>query len=99
MGTSKSEVARDFGMDISYSVPQGKCWFQLLHPKKKIQLDGENSALPGNLTSWHLLTWAVCPTHTHSWVPEQDPVCLMAQGIENGREGGAPASELDLVPR
>lgn len=37
---------------------------------------------------------------THSlWVPEQGPVSLMAQGIKNGLEGGAPASELGLVPR
>lgn len=99
MGTPKSKVASDVGVDISLSVPQRKCWFKLLHPKKKIQLDGEDSALPGNLASWHPLTWVVCLAHTHSWVPEQDPVSLIAQGLENELEGGAPASELDLIPR
>lgn len=99
MGTPQSEVARDVGVDISYSVPQRKCRLKLLHPKKKIQLDGEDSALPGRLTSWHLPKWAVCLPHTHSWHPEQEVVHLIAQGIENGLEGGAPASELGLVPR
>lgn len=97
MGTPKSEVARDVGVDISYSVPQRKCRFKLLHtPPPKFQLDGEDSTLPGNLTSWHV--GSVAATHS-LWVLEQDPVRLRAQGIENGLEVGAPASELDLVPR
>ncbi|KAM7332960.1 hypothetical protein ACRRTK_006280 [Alexandromys fortis] len=54
MGTPQSEVARDVGMNISYSVPQRKCWLKLLHPKKKIHLDGEDSTLPCRLTPWQL---------------------------------------------
>ncbi|ERE68240.1 apolipoprotein [Cricetulus griseus] len=45
MGTPQSEVARDVGVDISYSVPQRKCRLKLLHPQKKIQLDGKMEVL------------------------------------------------------
>ncbi|XP_064151655.1 uncharacterized protein LOC104846619 isoform X3 [Loxodonta africana] len=45
MGTPKSEVLRDVGVDISYSLPQRKFRFRLLHPKKKIELDGKIEAL------------------------------------------------------
>ncbi|KAI4559466.1 hypothetical protein MJG53_017992 [Ovis ammon polii x Ovis aries] len=40
MGTPGSEVPRDVGVDISYSWPQGKFRLKLLHPKKRIELDG-----------------------------------------------------------
>ncbi|XP_051024048.1 uncharacterized protein LOC127208599 [Acomys russatus] len=45
MGTPQSEVARDVGVDINYSMPQRKCRFKLFHPKKKIQLDGKMEVL------------------------------------------------------
>ncbi|KAM7228105.1 hypothetical protein CapIbe_020559 [Capra ibex] len=41
MGTPGSEVPRDVGVDISYSWPQGKFRLKLLHPKKRIDLDGK----------------------------------------------------------
>ncbi|DAA15673.1 TPA: hypothetical protein BOS_22577 [Bos taurus] len=41
MGTPESEVPRDVGVDISYSWPQGKFRLKLLHPKKRIELDGK----------------------------------------------------------
>ncbi|KAM6155924.1 uncharacterized protein ACDL77_025152 [Rhynchocyon petersi] len=45
MGTPKSEVPRDVGVDINYSLPQRKFRFKLLHPKKKIKLDGKIEVL------------------------------------------------------
>ncbi|XP_064448631.1 uncharacterized protein LOC123844460 [Mirounga angustirostris] len=45
MGTPKSEVPRDVGVDIRYSLPQGKLRLKLLHPKKKMQLDGKIETL------------------------------------------------------
>ncbi|XP_030876767.1 uncharacterized protein LOC115937896 [Leptonychotes weddellii] len=45
MGTPKSEVPRDVGVDIRYSLPQGKFRLKLLHPKKKMQLDGKIETL------------------------------------------------------
>ncbi|XP_045020221.1 uncharacterized protein LOC102408196 isoform X2 [Bubalus bubalis] len=41
MGTPGSEVPRDVGVDISYSWLQGKFRLKLLHPKKRIELDGK----------------------------------------------------------
>uniref|UniRef100_A0A8B9YY64 Uncharacterized protein n=1 Tax=Bos mutus grunniens TaxID=30521 RepID=A0A8B9YY64_BOSMU len=41
MGTPGSEVPRDVGVDITYSWPQGKFRLKLLHPKKRIELDGK----------------------------------------------------------
>ncbi|XP_051828645.1 uncharacterized protein LOC127545411 [Antechinus flavipes] len=41
MGTPKSEQPRDVGMDLSFSVPQKKLRIKLLHPKKKIKVDGK----------------------------------------------------------
>ena len=46
MGTPESEVPRDVGVDISYSWPQGKFRLKLLHPKKRIELDGKDSGPP-----------------------------------------------------
>lgn len=43
MGTPRSEVPRDVGVDVSYSWPQRKFRLKLLHPKKKIELDGNDS--------------------------------------------------------
>ncbi|XP_065749279.1 uncharacterized protein [Phocoena phocoena] len=45
MGTPRSEVPRDVGVDVSYSWPQRKFWLKLLHPKKKIELDGKIDTL------------------------------------------------------
>ncbi|XP_008592015.1 PREDICTED: uncharacterized protein LOC103609474 [Galeopterus variegatus] len=53
MGTPGSEVPRDIGVDISYSVPQRKFRLRLLHPKKKVELDGKIEAL-GRTHSGHL---------------------------------------------
>ncbi|XP_007462901.1 PREDICTED: uncharacterized protein LOC103069110 [Lipotes vexillifer] len=53
MGTPRSEVPRDVGVDVSYSWPQRKFRLKLLHPKKKIELDGKfdilQSACMGHL--------------------------------------------------
>ncbi|XP_054390682.1 uncharacterized protein LOC100440962 isoform X2 [Pongo abelii] len=53
MGTPGSEVPRDVGVDISYSLPQSKFRLKLLHPKKKIELDGKMEAL-GSAHTGHL---------------------------------------------
>ncbi|XP_062957166.1 uncharacterized protein LOC134381001 [Cynocephalus volans] len=53
MGTPGSEVPRDVGVDISYSVPQRKFRLRFLHPKKKVELDGKIEAL-GRTHSGHL---------------------------------------------
>ncbi|XP_029077774.1 uncharacterized protein LOC114894854 isoform X3 [Monodon monoceros] len=45
MGTPRSEVPRDVGVDVSYSWPQRKFRLKLLHPKKKIELDGKIDTL------------------------------------------------------
>ncbi|XP_057606639.1 uncharacterized protein LOC130861610 [Hippopotamus amphibius kiboko] len=45
MGTPGSEVPRDVGVDVSYSWPQRKFRLKLLHPKKKIELDGKMETL------------------------------------------------------
>ncbi|XP_064334830.1 uncharacterized protein LOC105089063 [Camelus dromedarius] len=45
MGTPESEVPRDVGVDVSYSWPQRKFRLKLLHPKKKIELDGKMETL------------------------------------------------------
>ncbi|XP_032183674.1 uncharacterized protein LOC116580920 isoform X2 [Mustela erminea] len=45
MGTPKSEVPRDVGVDVRYSLPQGKFRLKLLHPRKKMQLDGKIETL------------------------------------------------------
>eukprot|EP00074_Homo_sapiens_P099991 XP_016879420.1 putative uncharacterized protein LOC400499 isoform X3 [Homo sapiens] len=53
MGTPGSEVLRDVGVDMSYSLPQNKFRLKLLHPKKKIELDGKMEAL-GSAHTGHL---------------------------------------------
>ncbi|XP_074052215.1 uncharacterized protein LOC141495122 [Macrotis lagotis] len=45
MGTPKSERPRDVGMDLSFSVPQKKLRIKLIHPKKKIKVDGKIDSL------------------------------------------------------
>ncbi|XP_043855212.1 uncharacterized protein LOC122752259 [Dromiciops gliroides] len=45
MGTPKSERPRDVGVDLSFSVPQKKLRIKLLHPKKKIKVDGKIDSL------------------------------------------------------
>ncbi|XP_057385670.1 uncharacterized protein LOC130704922 [Balaenoptera acutorostrata] len=45
MGTPRSEVPRDVGVDVSYSWPQRKLQLKLVHPKKKIELDGKIDTL------------------------------------------------------
>ncbi|XP_023363335.1 uncharacterized protein LOC100953830 [Otolemur garnettii] len=53
MGTPNSNVLRDIGLDISYSLPQRKFRLKLLHPQKKIELDGKMEVL-GNARMGHL---------------------------------------------
>ncbi|XP_064218945.1 uncharacterized protein LOC110568750 [Aotus nancymaae] len=53
MGTPGSEVPRDVGVDVSYSLPQSKFRLKLLHPRKKIELDGKMEAL-GSAHMGHL---------------------------------------------
>ncbi|XP_047693666.1 uncharacterized protein LOC125154044 [Prionailurus viverrinus] len=45
MGTPKSHVPRDVGVDVSYSLPQGRFWLKLLHLRKKLELDGKIETL------------------------------------------------------
>ncbi|XP_072466121.1 uncharacterized protein [Notamacropus eugenii] len=45
MGTPKSERPRDVGVDFSFSLPQKKLRIKLLHPKKKIKVDGKIDSL------------------------------------------------------
>ncbi|XP_075686225.1 uncharacterized protein LOC142655659 [Rhinoderma darwinii] len=40
LGTPKSEIKRDVGIDLYYNIPHRKFRLKLLHPKKKIQMDG-----------------------------------------------------------
>lgn len=55
MGTPKSEVPRDVGVDVRYSLPQGKFRLKLLHPRKKMQLDGNECPLHESVG--HLVRW------------------------------------------
>ncbi|XP_030814120.1 uncharacterized protein LOC115909152 isoform X2 [Camarhynchus parvulus] len=40
LGTPKSDLKRDVGVDLNFSVPQKKFRIQFMHPKKKIEIDG-----------------------------------------------------------
>lgn len=40
IGTPKSDLKRDVGVDLSFSVPQKKFRIQFIQPKKKIAIDG-----------------------------------------------------------
>ncbi|XP_055661896.1 uncharacterized protein LOC106112882 isoform X1 [Falco peregrinus] len=40
IGTPKSDLKRDLGVDINFSVPQKKFRIQFMQPKKKIEIDG-----------------------------------------------------------
>ncbi|XP_064582376.1 uncharacterized protein LOC135454311 [Zonotrichia leucophrys gambelii] len=40
LGTPKSDLKRDIGVDLSFSVPQRKFRIQFMQPKKKIEIDG-----------------------------------------------------------
>lgn len=41
IGTPKSDLKRDVGVDLSFSVPQKKFRIQFIHPKKKFEIDGK----------------------------------------------------------
>ncbi|OCT64040.1 hypothetical protein XELAEV_18045141mg [Xenopus laevis] len=41
MGTPKSEIRRDVGIDLHYNIQHRKFRITLLHPRKKIQLNGK----------------------------------------------------------
>ncbi|GAB5583070.1 apolipoprotein B-100 [Prionailurus iriomotensis] len=45
MGTPKSHMPRDVGVDVSYSLPQGRFRLKLLHLRKKLELDGKIETL------------------------------------------------------
>ena len=69
MGTPGSEVPRDVGVDISYSWPQGKFRLKLLHPKKRIELDGKDSGPPVTLPP--VTGWIRGPDTARSlWTPQ-----------------------------
>nr|XP_041575127.1 uncharacterized protein LOC115497284 [Taeniopygia guttata] len=40
LGTPKSDLKREVGVDLSFSVPQKKFRIQFIQPKKKIEIDG-----------------------------------------------------------
>ncbi|KAM6054404.1 uncharacterized protein VSU04_010687 [Chlamydotis macqueenii] len=40
IGTPKSDLKRDVGVDLNFSVPQKKFRIQFIQPKKKIEIDG-----------------------------------------------------------
>lgn len=40
IGTPKSELKRDVGVDLNFNVPQKKFRIQFIQPKKKIEIDG-----------------------------------------------------------
>ncbi|XP_064529642.1 uncharacterized protein LOC135423377 [Pseudopipra pipra] len=40
IGTPKSDLKRDVGVDLSFSVPQKKLRIQFIQPKRKIEIDG-----------------------------------------------------------
>ncbi|XP_069503899.1 uncharacterized protein [Ambystoma mexicanum] len=41
MGTPKSLLKRDVGIDLSFNAPQRKFLIKLVHPKKKMQMEGK----------------------------------------------------------
>ncbi|XP_039239514.1 uncharacterized protein LOC113982708 [Pipra filicauda] len=41
IGTPKSDLKRDVGVDLSFSVPQKKLRIQFIQPKRKIEIDGK----------------------------------------------------------
>ncbi|XP_050569866.1 uncharacterized protein LOC118249263 [Cygnus atratus] len=41
IGTPKSELKRDVGVDLNFNVPQKKFRIQFIQPKKKIEIDGK----------------------------------------------------------
>uniref|UniRef100_A0A5F9CPF4 Vitellogenin domain-containing protein n=1 Tax=Oryctolagus cuniculus TaxID=9986 RepID=A0A5F9CPF4_RABIT len=53
LGTPGSEVPRDVGVDVSYSLPGRRLRFKLLHPRKKMELDGKMEAV-GSTRVGHL---------------------------------------------
>nr|XP_023416455.1 uncharacterized protein LOC106025279 [Cavia porcellus] len=53
MGTPQSEVPRDVAVDVSYSLLRGRCRLKLLHPRRKMELDGKIEAL-GSSRAGHL---------------------------------------------
>nr|XP_021393671.2 uncharacterized protein LOC110474526 [Lonchura striata domestica] len=40
LGTPKSDLKREIGVDLSFSIPQKKFRIQFIQPKKKIEIDG-----------------------------------------------------------
>ncbi|KAK2543908.1 hypothetical protein Q9966_002757 [Columba livia] len=40
IGTPKSDLKRDLGVDLNFSVPQKKFRIQFIQPKKKVEIDG-----------------------------------------------------------
>ncbi|XP_075141542.1 uncharacterized protein LOC142217247 [Leptodactylus fuscus] len=40
LGTPKSDIKRDVGIDLYYNIPHRKFRLKFLHPKKKVQMDG-----------------------------------------------------------
>ncbi|XP_029432572.1 apolipophorins isoform X2 [Rhinatrema bivittatum] len=44
MGTPKSHLKRDIGVDLNFNMPQKKFRIQLVYPRKKIQMEGKLEA-------------------------------------------------------
>ncbi|XP_078518884.1 uncharacterized protein LOC144784068 [Lissotriton helveticus] len=44
MGTPKSVLKRDVGLDLSFNAPQRKFLIKFIHPKKKMQMEGKLEA-------------------------------------------------------
>lgn len=90
MGTPQSEVPRDVAVDVSYSLLRGRCRLKLLHPRRKMELDGEDTLLGQcPLTQCHTLAGPLqcaCP-----WVPDVRDV--KAQGSGDCQEGGCQGPE------
>lgn len=75
MGTPKSHVPRDVGVDVSYSLPQGRFRLKLLHLRKKLELDGNDrvpSVFPGprDKKTGRTLSWGNAGAEWPTLVPK-----------------------------
>ncbi|OBS68900.1 hypothetical protein A6R68_02568 [Neotoma lepida] len=92
MGTPQSDVARDVGVDISYSAPQRKCRLKLLHPKKKIQLDvllekKAEAGLPSAILGVQLQVPGVVELCIQGLLEQHGPVRSSTLRIKYGLQG------------
>ncbi|XP_059751826.1 uncharacterized protein LOC132348415 isoform X1 [Balaenoptera ricei] len=86
MGTPRSEVPRDVGVDVSYSWPQRKLRLKLVHPKKKIELDGKIDTLQ-----------SACMGHLELILDDRDVYYIKGQSsLWPAAGGGAQRMEAQL---